>query len=124
MIPLVDLKAQNKLYRKAYVQAIERVLDSSSFILGRQVASFEEKFAEFIGARYAVGVASGTDALHLSLRAAGIAAGDEVITAVNTFFATPAAIELAGAPASLCHPDPGNPPDSGHRGSPPFSRRL
>jgi dTDP-4-amino-4,6-dideoxygalactose transaminase len=106
MIPLVDLKAQNALYRKAYLKALENVLDSTCFILGTQVAAFEKKFAQFIGAHYAIGVASGTDALHLSLRAAGISGGDEVITPVNTFFATPAAIELAGARPVFVDCDP------------------
>lgn len=107
MIPLVDLKTQYGLHREAFLEAVEGVLNSSSFILGEHVAAFERKFAAFIGTRFAVGVASGTDALHLSLRACGVSPGDEVITAANTFFATVSAIQLAGARPVLvdCHPE-------------------
>jgi dTDP-4-amino-4,6-dideoxygalactose transaminase len=97
MIPLVDLKTQYEQHKDAFQKVIHDVLSSTSFILGKQGAIFEKNFADFIGSTYAVGVASGTDAIHLALRATGISHGDEVITAVNTFFATPAAIELAGA---------------------------
>jgi dTDP-4-amino-4,6-dideoxygalactose transaminase len=106
MIPLVDLKTQFAAHRAELLQAVTGVLESTSFILGRQVAAFEERFAAYLGSRYAVGVASGTDALHLALRAAGIQPGDEVITAVNTFFATAAAIELAGARPVFVDCDP------------------
>ena len=97
MIPFVDLKTQYALHRKAFLKAVEGVLESTSFVLGEKLAEFEKNFAAYAGARYSVGVASGTDALHLSLRGAGVSPGDEVITPVNTFYATPAAIELAGA---------------------------
>ena len=106
MIPLVDLKTQYAAHREELLQAVTDVLESTSFILGRQVAAFEERFSSYIGSRYAVGVASGTDALHLSLRATGISPGDEVITAVNTFFATAAAIELAGGRPVFVDCDP------------------
>ena len=106
MIPLVDLKTQYGLHKNEFLKAVENVLDSSSFILGENVATFERNFAEFIGAHYVAGVASGTDALHLSLRAIGISGGDEVITTANTFFATVAAIELAGAQIALVDCDP------------------
>ena len=106
MIPLVDLKTQYRRYKDEFLKAIENVLNSSSFILAEKVATFEKNFAAFIGSTYAIGVASGTDALHLSLRAVGISSGDEVITAVNTFFATPAAIELAGARPVFVDCDP------------------
>ncbi len=106
MIPLVDLKTQYAAHREELVQAVNDVLEGTSFILGGQVAAFEESFAGFIGARRAVGVASGTDALHLALRAAGMQPGDEVITAVNTFFATAAAIELAGGRPVFVDCDP------------------
>lgn len=97
MIPFVDLKTQFQKHRDEFMQGIEQVLESAAFILGPDVARFEKEFADFIGSRFAVGVASGTDALHLALRAAGVGPGDEVITATNTFYATTAAIELAGA---------------------------
>jgi len=106
MIPLVDLKAQYEFHKDDFLRAVEEVLMSTSFILGKNVADFERNFAEYIGSTYAVGVASGTDALHLSLRAVGISDGDEVITTAHTFFATTAAIELAGAKPVLVDCDP------------------
>ncbi|MBM4311007.1 MAG: DegT/DnrJ/EryC1/StrS family aminotransferase [Deltaproteobacteria bacterium] len=107
MIPFVDLKTQFQQHRDEFMQAIEQVLQSASFILGPDVSRFEKEFAAFVGSRFAVGLASGTDAVHLALRAAGVAPGDEVITATNTFYATTAAIELAGARPVLvdCAPD-------------------
>ncbi len=107
MIPFVDLKTQFQEHRDEFLQAIEQVLQSAAFILGPDVSRFEKEFADYAGSRFAVGVASGTDALHLALRAAGIKAGDEVITATNTFYATTAAIELSGARPVLvdCNPD-------------------
>jgi dTDP-4-amino-4,6-dideoxygalactose transaminase len=106
MIPLVDLKTQYEQHKDEFQAAMNAVLSATAFILGKDVESFEKNFASFIGATYAVGVASGTDALHLALRAAGIGPGDEVITVTNTFFATVAAIELAGARSVLvdCNP--------------------
>jgi dTDP-4-amino-4,6-dideoxygalactose transaminase len=106
MLSLVDLKTQYEEHKEAFQEAINAVLSTTSFVLGKDVESFEKNFASFIGATYAVGVASGTDALHLALRAAGIGPGDEVITVTNTFFATVAAIELAGARSVLvdCNP--------------------
>lgn len=106
VIPLVDLKIQYEHHKDELMKAIENVLNSSSFILGKQVSTFEKNFAEFIGSAYAVGVASGTDAIHLALRAMKIVPGDEVITVVNTFFATAAAIELAGAKPVFIDCDP------------------
>ena len=76
---------------------IRELLKTGDFTLGKQVTEFEQKFASLIGSRYAVGVASGTDAIKLSLRAAGIGPGDEVITAANTFIATVGAIAEIGA---------------------------
>ena len=107
MIPFVDLKTQFQQHRDEFMQAIEQVLQSAAFILGPEVSKFEKEFAGFIGSRFAVGLASGTDAVHLALRAAGVGPGDEVITATNTFYATTAAIELAGARPVLvdCDPD-------------------
>lgn len=78
-------------------EAIHRVLNSGWYILGKEVAAFEVEFAAFIGVPHAIGVANGTDALELALRACGIGAGDEVITVSHTAVATVAAIELAGA---------------------------
>lgn len=97
MIPLIDLKAQHDAIRPELDAALAHVLDTSQFILGSEVAAFEEEFASYCNAAYAVGVSSGTSALHLALVAAGIGAGDEVITVPFTFAASVAAIEFAGA---------------------------
>jgi dTDP-4-amino-4,6-dideoxygalactose transaminase len=105
-IPLVDLQAQYRSLRPEVAEAIERVLDSSSFILGQEVLRFEESFASFVGARDAVGVASGTAALHLALLACEVGPGDEVITTPHTFIATVEAIVHAGARPVFVDIDP------------------
>ncbi len=79
------------------LQEIKKVVQSGDFTLGKQVGQFEEKFAQVIGTKYAVGVNSGTDALFLSLKALGIGAGDEVITMTSTFIASAGAIAQTGA---------------------------
>jgi len=86
--------------------AIERALSSGSYILGNEVSQFESEFAAYIGARYAIGVGSGTDALHLAIRASGIGPGDGVITVSHTAVATVCAIQLAGATPVLVDIDP------------------
>jgi len=96
-IPLVDLKAQYSTIKSEIDSAIQRVLDSTSFILGSEVENFERSFAEYIGTKGAVGVASGTAALQLALEAFGIGRGDKVITTAHTFFATAEAIFRTGA---------------------------
>ena len=78
-------------------EAIRRVLDSGWYILGKEVAAFEQEFAAYVGVAHAVGVASGTDAIVLALRAAGVGAGDLVFTVSHTAVATVAAVELCGA---------------------------
>ncbi len=88
------------------LDSISRVLHSAQFILGPEVAEFEEQFAEYCHARHAVGVANGTEALHMALRALEIGPGDEVITAGNSFAATAFAIAYAGANAVLIDVDP------------------
>lgn len=85
--------------------AIARVLDSGCYILGKEVAAFEEEFASYIDVRFGIGVGSGTDALHLALRACGISKGDEVITVSHTAVATVVAIELCGASPVLVDVD-------------------
>ncbi len=95
--PFVDLKAQYASIREEIHEAMERVLESSTFSGGPFVERFEDEFARFCGCGYAIGVGSGTDALLLILRALGIGAGDEVITVPATFAATAEAILLAGA---------------------------
>lgn len=97
MIPFIDLKAQCLSIKDEIDAAIARVLESSQFVLGDEVAAFEEEFATYCGARYGIAVNSGTSALHLALLAAGIGPGDEVITVPFTFVATVAAIRYTGA---------------------------
>jgi len=87
--------------------AIRNVLSSGYYVLGPRVISFEQEFAEYIGAREAIGVANGTDAIALALRALDIGPGDEVITVAHTAVATVAAIEQAGATAVLVDVEPG-----------------
>src|SRR5262245_48173448 len=77
--------------------AIAKVLKSGWYILGEEANAFDQEFAQYLGVRYSVGVASGTDALHLALRACGIGPGDAVVTVSHTAVATVAAIELVGA---------------------------
>jgi dTDP-4-amino-4,6-dideoxygalactose transaminase len=97
MIPVVDLKQQYQNIKGEIDEAIKGVLDSSQFILGEPVETFEEEFARFCQTRFAFGVNSGTSALHLAVLAAGIGPGDEVITVSYTFVATAAAICYVGA---------------------------
>jgi len=97
MIPFVDLQAQYRALKPEIDAAVLKVLDQAAFILGPAVASFERDFAAFCGTTEAIGVNSGTSALHLALLAAGIGPGDEVITVSYTFVATAAAIRYANA---------------------------
>jgi dTDP-4-amino-4,6-dideoxygalactose transaminase len=84
-------------HRSEIDQAIRGVLDGGTYILGREVAAFEQEFARYLGVPHAIGVGSGTDALHIALRACGVGPGDAVLTVSHTAVATVAAIELAGA---------------------------
>ncbi|MHC4558796.1 MAG: DegT/DnrJ/EryC1/StrS family aminotransferase, partial [Planctomycetota bacterium] len=97
MIPCSNPKLQYLAYKDEIDAAIERVLQSGWYILGEEVRAFEEEFAAYIGVDHAIGVGSGTEALHLALKACDIGPGDEVITVSHTAVATVAAIELAGA---------------------------
>ena len=96
-IPLLDLTAQYKSIRWEVRTAIDRVCESQVFILGPEVSAFEHEIASFCGAEHAIGVSSGTDALLVALMAAGVGAGDEVITSPFTFFATAGVIARLGA---------------------------
>ena len=96
-IPLVDLKAQRQAISREIETAIARVVERCDFILGEEVSLFESEFAEYCGVPYAIGVASGTDALHLACRALDIGAGDEVIVPAMTFASTAFAVSLTGA---------------------------
>jgi dTDP-4-amino-4,6-dideoxygalactose transaminase len=96
-IPLVDLKAQYAEIRDEVNAAIQSVLDEATFVLGPRLESFETEFASFCGAGHCVGVANGTDALHLIFRGLGIGPGDEVIVPAFTFVATALGVSQAGA---------------------------
>src|SRR3989442_2000 len=97
LIPQADPGLQDRRHRHAIDAAIRRVLPSGRYILGPEVESFEHEFAAYCGVRYAVGVANGTDAIQLALRALSVGAGDEVIVPAHTAVATVAAVELTGA---------------------------
>ncbi len=96
-VPLLDLKRQYITIKDKLDQAVLNVLDHGRFILGPEVAALEEKIASMSGTKYGVGVASGTDALLVSLRVAGVGPGDEVITANYSFFASTSVISRVGA---------------------------
>lgn len=105
-IPPADPRAGYLAHKDALDAAVRRVLEGGSYILGKEVAAFEVEFARYLGVRHVIGVGSGTDALHLALRAAGIGPGDVVFTVSHTAVATVAAIELAGATPLLVDIDP------------------
>jgi dTDP-4-amino-4,6-dideoxygalactose transaminase len=96
-IPMVDLKGQYLTLKDEIDSAVLEGLSATQFILGPNVQAFEKEAADYLGVEHAVGVASGTDALHLALAAAGIGEGDEVITTPFTFIATAEAISYVGA---------------------------
>ncbi len=100
-IPFVDLKAQYAAIKDEITEAIRDVVESAWFIGGPKVTAFEQNFAKYVDAKYAVGTSNGTSALHLAIAALGIGPGDEVITATNTFIATTEAITHAGAKVVL-----------------------
>jgi len=106
MIPLVDLRAQYLDIKADIDAAIARVFESGQFVLGDEVAGFEREFAAYSGASEGIAVNTGTSALHLALLAAGVRAGDEVITTPFTFVATVAAIGYIGAKAVFVDIDP------------------
>lgn len=97
MIEFFDNRPQNRDLRRALHEALDRVADSGQLILGPEVARFEKEFARWNGSAHAVGVANGTDALVLVLKALGIGPGDEVVTVANTAIPTVNAIRQAGA---------------------------
>ncbi len=97
MIPMVDLKTQYHNLKNEIDQAVLNAIESTQFILGPNVTSFEQETATYLGAKHAISCASGTDALQLAILAAGIKPGDEVITSPFTFIATAEAICYAGA---------------------------
>src|SRR5580658_10479624 len=96
-VPLLDLAAQHREIREEILAEVTRVIDSQKFILGDDVKQLEQAIAPYCGTKYAVGCASGSDALFLALLALDLQPGDEVITTPYTFFATVGAICRAGA---------------------------
>jgi dTDP-4-amino-4,6-dideoxygalactose transaminase len=101
-----DPKAGYLAHKREIDEAIRQTLDSGRYILSGQALEFEHEFAAYLGAKNCVGVANGTDALHLALRATGVGAGDVVITVAHTAVATVAAVEMAGASPLLVDIDP------------------
>jgi dTDP-4-amino-4,6-dideoxygalactose transaminase len=106
MIPMVNLKAQYAGIKDEVERGLAETIANCSFILGPNVQAFEQECADYLGVKHAIGVASGTDALHLALIAEGIGAGDEVITTAFTFIATAEAIRYVGATPVFVDIDP------------------
>jgi dTDP-4-amino-4,6-dideoxygalactose transaminase len=106
MILCADPRAQYLAHKAAIDAAVQRVLERGRYILGDEVGGFEADFAVWVGAKFAIGVGNGTEALHLALVAAGVERGDEVITVSHTAVATVAGVELAGAVPVLVDIDP------------------
>lgn len=106
MIPFLNLAAAYDELKAGIDSAVNRVLSSGQYIGGNEVAAFEEEFAAYCGAAYAVGVGNGLDALHLALRAIGVGPGDEVIVPANTYIATWLAVSMTGAKLVPVEPDP------------------
>jgi len=105
-IPPIDLAAERAELGAALPEAVQRVLESGAYVLGPEVARFEQDFAASQRARFGVGVASGTDALILALKALGVEAGQGVLTSPFTFFASAGAVAWCGARPQLCDVEP------------------
>jgi dTDP-4-amino-4,6-dideoxygalactose transaminase len=105
-IPMVDLKGQYETLKSEIEPAMLHALSETRFILGPNVKAFEQETSEYLGIKHAISCASGTDALHLALRAAGVKAGDEVITTAFTFIATAEAIRYLDATPVFVDIDP------------------
>ncbi|HLZ34398.1 MAG TPA: DegT/DnrJ/EryC1/StrS family aminotransferase [Nitrospira sp.] len=106
MIPQTSPGANYRAHQAEIDAAVARVMQSGAYILGKEVSAFEKEFSSYLGARYGIGVGSGTDALHIALRACGIGTGDRVATTPLTASATAAAIEMAGAIPVFVDVDP------------------
>jgi dTDP-3-amino-3,4,6-trideoxy-alpha-D-glucose transaminase len=106
MVPLFDTSTPLAALRGELRAAVDRVLDSERYILGPEVAAFEREFAAYCGAEHAVGVANGTDAITIALRAMGVGPGDEVVVPSFTFYASAEAIPPTGATPVFCDIDP------------------
>jgi len=106
VVPFVDLAAHHAPLRDQIQDAVSRVLVHGKYILGPEVDTFEQGFAAMVGAKHAIGVGTGLDALRLALETAGVQAGDEVIVPGNTFIATALAVSAVGAVPVLVDCDP------------------
>jgi dTDP-4-amino-4,6-dideoxygalactose transaminase len=105
-VPLFDTSTQLEPLREQLREAVARVLDSERYILGPEVEAFEQEFAGYCGAAEAVGVANGTEAITIALRAMGVGPGDEVVVPSFTFYASAEAIPATGATPVFCDVDP------------------
>ncbi len=105
-VPLFDTKTPLAPLREELLARIEEVVDDGRYILGPNVAAFESEFAAYVGAEHAIGVANGTDALTIALRAMGVGPGDEVVVPSFTFYASAEAIPPTGATPVFCDVDP------------------
>ena len=103
-IPFADLRPMHDEIRADLDAAYKKVMDNSWFIQGKELEAFEKEFAEYVGVKHCIGVATGLDALYLVLKAYGIGAGDEVIVPSNTFIATALAVSYAGATPVFVEP--------------------
>ena len=106
VVPFFDLTRQYKKIKSEILSATQRVYEKGRFILGEEVSAFEKAFSHYCWVRYGVGVGSGTDALYLALKAAGIGEGDEVVTVANSFVATALAVSYTGAKPLFIDIDP------------------
>lgn len=107
-VAFLDLRREQKFLHTEISLAMKRVIARANYVLGDELNKFEKEFAKYIGVKYAIGVGSGTEALHLSLIASGVKNGDEVITATNTCGPTISAIMASGAVSVLADTDPLN----------------
>ena len=122
MIPLVDLQAAHAEVAEEVEAGFKRIIAETAFIGGAEVAAFEREYAAFSGVAHCVGVANGTDALELALRAVGVGPGDEVILPANTFIATAEAVARIGRRGRSWSTRPGHLPDRRRRPRWPRSR--
>src|SRR5262245_11904009 len=104
-IPFLDLITPHRELEEELIDATRRALRSAAFIGGPEVEGFEREFADYCGAKYCIGLASGTDAVRFALMAAGVTTGDAVVTVANTFIATVEGISQAGAATELVDVD-------------------
>ena len=113
-IPLFDIDTPRAGLRDRLVRAATNTIDEGRFILGPEVAAFEREFADYLGVDHVVGVANGTDALTIALRAMGVGPGDDVVVPAFTFYASAESIPPTGARPVFCDVDSAD--DDGHAG--------